>query len=117
MERTFFSISDKVIGLIEMTILVIVSLAVFGFMWGIVKFIFNAGNEKARSEGRAFMLYGILTLFVMTSMWGLVNILSSSLSIEPEYTGDVKTGDEDPEADPFDSRGDLFENNNPQRRI
>ena len=118
MEGTFFSLSEKVIELINMGITIITSLAVVGFMWGIVKFLFNSGNEKARTEARAFMLYGILTLFVMTSLWGLVNILNDSLDID--YVGDVNIPRDrslDPIDNSFDSIDDAFKNNNEQRMI
>jgi predicted membrane channel-forming protein YqfA (hemolysin III family) len=117
MEKTFFSLSEKVIELINMSISVIISLAVVGFIWGIVKFMFNAGNEKARTEARAFMLYGVLTLFVMTSLWGFVNLLSDTLGLENGYVGDVNNRQNDPTPDPFDNVDDAFKNNNDQRMI
>jgi hypothetical protein len=118
MEGTFFSLSEQVISIINMLISIVISLAVVGFLWGIVKFLFNGANEKSRSEGRSFMLYGILTLFVMTSIWGLVNMLHGTIIIGEEgYIGDVNTEENNSEPDPFDDVDELFENNNDQGLI
>jgi hypothetical protein len=119
MGGTFFSLSEKIVELINMGIAIVVSLSVIGLMWGIIKFLFNSTNEKARTEARSFMLYGILTLFVMTSLWGLVNILNNTLF--PGYIGDVNIEGNSPgslqERNPFDGSEDLFENRDNQLMI
>ncbi len=84
MAKTFFSLFDSLLDLINQAIYVVIALAVFGFMWGIVKILFNSDNEIAKKEGRSFMIYGILTLFVMTSFWGLINILNGTISVTPQ---------------------------------
>lgn len=61
--------------IISLTIPVLIALGVLGFMWGIVLYLFK--GDKA--EGRSFMLWGIIALFVMTSVWGLVGILRGTL--------------------------------------
>jgi hypothetical protein len=55
-----------------------IGLAVFGFFWGIVKILFNRENAIAKAEGRNYMLYGIILLFVMSSVWSLVYFLKNS---------------------------------------
>jgi ABC-type uncharacterized transport system permease subunit len=118
MEGTFFSLSEKIISLINMGISIVIGLAVIGFMYGIVRFLFDSTNEKARKEARSFMLYGILTLFVMTSLWGLVHMLSGTINIGEEgYIGDVNTDENNSEPDPFDDVDELFDNNNDQGLI
>jgi hypothetical protein len=61
--------------LISLTVPVLISLGVLAFMWGIVLYLFK--GDKA--EGRMFMVWGIIALFVMTSVWGLVGILRGTL--------------------------------------
>lgn len=62
-------------GLISLVIPVLIALGVLGFMWGIVLYLFG----KNKDEGKSFMLWGIIALFVMTSVWGLVGILRGTL--------------------------------------
>ena len=54
-------------------------LALLVFFWGVVKFIFNAGDEEKRREGKKFMLWGIIALFVVVSIWGIVIFIPRSL--------------------------------------
>src|SRR3989338_10005333 len=55
------------------------ALAVVMFIWGAVKFlIINAGEEKKREEGKQFMIWGIIALAVMISIWGLVGVLGDT---------------------------------------
>jgi type IV secretory pathway VirB2 component (pilin) len=66
---------QQIHNLISMTIPVLIALGVLGFMWGVVMYLFG----KNKDEGRMFMVWGIIALFVMTSVWGLVGILRGTL--------------------------------------
>jgi Type IV secretion system pilin len=39
------------------------------------------GSEEKREEGKTAVYYGIIALFVMTAIWGLVNILDSTFGL------------------------------------
>lgn len=68
------SIIMPIIGLIG-------ALAVLFFLWGVMKFIKDADNETKRAEGRQFILYGIIGLFVMVSVYGLVRVLENTFQL------------------------------------
>ncbi len=71
---------------ISLVIPVLIALGVVGFMWGIVLYLFG----KNKDEGKQMMLWGIIALFVMTSVWGLVNILRTTiLPTEPDNSRTV----------------------------
>ena len=53
-----------------------IALALLFFIWGLVTFILAAGDEAARAEGRSKMIWGIIALFVIVSVWGLVALLN-----------------------------------------
>lgn len=58
------------------------ALAVIMFVWGTINFfIFNADEEAKRSQGKQFMIWGIVALAVMISVWGLVGILGDTFGI------------------------------------
>jgi hypothetical protein len=59
----------------------IVALAVLYFMWGVLTFIRSGDNESAREKGRSMIIYGIIGLAVMFSVWGLVNILINTFHV------------------------------------
>ncbi len=75
----FQDLIAKFMNLISMLVPLVMSLAVLGFIWGLVTYIWSGGNEEKRKEGRKFIVWGIIALFVMVSIWGLVGMLSSTI--------------------------------------
>lgn len=71
-------------GIINNSIIpLIFALATVMFIWGVVNFfIINADEEAKRSQGKQFMIWGIVALTVMLTVWGLVGILGSSFGIK-----------------------------------
>ncbi|MEK7115699.1 MAG: hypothetical protein AAB858_00525 [Patescibacteria group bacterium] len=58
-----------------------VALAFVWFLWGIVMFVKNATDETKRKEGKQFMIWAVIALFVMISVWGLVGVLTNIFDI------------------------------------
>ncbi len=52
-----------------------IAVAMLMFIWGLVMFIAKSGNEQAVAEGKKRMIWGIVALFVIVSVWGLVSLL------------------------------------------
>ena len=67
-------------GIIQALIPIVIGLAVLVFLWGVLKYVLST-SDGGKGEGRTFMLWGIIALFVMVSVWGLVNILRDSLGL------------------------------------
>ncbi len=57
------------------------TLAIALFLWGVVKFILNAQDAKEREKGKSFMLWGIICIFVLVSIWGLVQFVIGSFGL------------------------------------
>lgn len=57
------------------------ALAVLAFFWGVAKYIFSAGDEEAKGQGQRIMIGGVIGLFVISAIWGLVFFLGSTLGI------------------------------------
>ncbi len=57
------------------------TLAFLFFLWGILKFMM-AADIKGRDEGKKFISWGIVGLFVMISVWGIIKIVSNTLGID-----------------------------------
>ncbi len=70
-----------VVGIFNIVVSVIVGFALLMFLWGVAKFIGNADNETARTEGKNLMIWGIVALFVMISVWGLVAVIQETFDI------------------------------------
>jgi hypothetical protein len=60
------------------------SLCLLYFFWGITKYIKNdAGSEKAVEEGKKIMLWGLVALFVVFSIWGIINFIRGEFGLDP----------------------------------
>jgi len=64
--------------LMKAVVPLLVSLAVVGFVYGIIQYFLNPDNEEKKKAGKSYMFWGIVTLFVMVSIWGLVGVFSST---------------------------------------
>ncbi|MCR4279435.1 MAG: hypothetical protein NUV78_01715 [Candidatus Zambryskibacteria bacterium] len=76
--RNFSELVEVFLKLIELLIPVIASLALLAFFWGLVKFIGKVGgDEKAVSEGKSLMVWGLIALFIMITIWGIIAFFSN----------------------------------------
>jgi hypothetical protein len=50
------------------------------FIWGVVQYVINSDEEAKKAKGKEFMIWGIIGLTVMVSVWGLVNVLGSTFN-------------------------------------
>jgi hypothetical protein len=83
--KTFKTLITGVfIPLANSIIVLLVSLALFYFLWGIFKLIASGDSEKMLETGKLYVLWGTVALFVMISMWGLVNIVLVSFFSESQ---------------------------------
>ncbi|MEK7135186.1 MAG: hypothetical protein AAB780_00575 [Patescibacteria group bacterium] len=57
-----------------------VALALLAFFWGLVRFIFAVGGDTAAVEqGRTLMIWGLVALFVMVAVWGIIYFIGDEL--------------------------------------
>jgi hypothetical protein len=58
------------------------ALCVLYFFWGVVKYIrTGAGSEQAAEEGKRIMVWGIVGLFVVFSIWGIISFIKGELGL------------------------------------
>ncbi len=57
----------------------LVILATAILLVGILRFVAAGDNEEKRQGGRDVMVFGIIVLFIMVSLWGIVKIMHQSL--------------------------------------
>lgn len=57
-----------------------VTLAIVVFFWGLVKYLWGQSSENA-SEGLQIMMWGIIAIFVMVSVWGIIRLLQSTFKV------------------------------------
>lgn len=87
--RPLFTLIGQVHLLIKALLPIAVGLALLFFFWGLAVFILRSGDEKAQEEGRRKMIWGVLALFVIVSIWGIIGFFGTLLGIGWGGTGPV----------------------------
>jgi Na+/H+ antiporter NhaC len=85
-------IFSSFVRLADFTVGLIIAAATLVFVWGVLQYVISADNESKKSEAKGYMTYGVITLFVMVSIWGLTRLLSGSFGLEESLNlPDVKS--------------------------
>lgn len=80
---TFRTLVESLIAFFNTTVIpLLVFTTLLFFLWGVVNYFFlNQNDPKKRAEGVQFMLWGVIGLTVIVSMWGLVRILLNTFGL------------------------------------
>ena len=81
-QSTITSIVNTLSNIINQLIPLLLALALLAFFWGLIKYIWNSGNAEAQDSGKNIMIAGIVGLFVMVSIWGIVGIIANTFGIQ-----------------------------------
>lgn len=76
------SLSSRIIGIGNLFTYLLVALAVIYIVWNVVQYVIKPGAED-RSAAGWNILWGVVGLFVIVSIWGLVNILTNTFKTTP----------------------------------
>ena len=74
---TFASFIGTIVDFLNELVRLLMVVSLLGFIWGLVRFTYSAGDESGRTEGKRIMVWGTIALFGMTTVWGLVYIVKS----------------------------------------
>ena len=70
---------SAIAGLINTAIPIVFAAAFLGFFYGLAKYVFSAGNEEAKEQGKMIMIWGTIALFVMLSVFGIIRLFQGTL--------------------------------------
>lgn len=86
----FAGVLEKINTLFGALLPLLVSLGVLYFVWGVVQY-FIADNEEAKTTGKERIIYGIIGLAIIISIWGLVNIVVATFGVGGQGAPDLST--------------------------
>jgi hypothetical protein len=66
--------------LLNQVIPVLVILGVVYFIWGVITYVISS-DEEAKKSGRNRIIYGLIGLAVIVSLWGLVGVLTKTFGV------------------------------------
>lgn len=80
-----FNLNDLLNGINQFILNPLIGLlffvALFVFLWGIFKFIGNAASEEARETGKRNMMWGIIGMFIMIAVYGIIRLVLGTFGI------------------------------------
>ncbi len=81
------SLTEKLVGIGNLVTYFLVALAVIFIIWNVVFFLIKgSSDETARKNAIKAIISGIVGLFIILSIWGLVNILIGTFRTTPTNT-------------------------------
>ncbi|OGG80550.1 hypothetical protein A3A39_01525 [Candidatus Kaiserbacteria bacterium RIFCSPLOWO2_01_FULL_54_13] len=57
-----------------------ITLAIVVFFWGLIKYLWSMDQENAH-QGLKIMFWGLIAVFVMVSIWGIIRLLQNTLQV------------------------------------
>ena len=67
------------------------AIALLYFFVGIFKFVSNSGDEKGREEGKKSIMWGLIGMFIMISVFGIIRVILNTFNIPTSSTPYVQT--------------------------
>lgn len=77
---TLMYVLCRVSLLINSVIPVLIALGVVYFIYGVISYAI-AKDEEAKTTGRSAMIYGLIALLVIVSIWGLISIVKRTFGV------------------------------------
>lgn len=70
---------------------IMTTLVVVIFFWGLAKAILYAGNEEKRGQAKGLIIGGVIGMFVMLSIWGIVGFIQETIGLDktPAQTANI----------------------------
>ena len=68
-------------GWIDIATPIVFALAFLAFFWGLLRYIFAKGDPASTESGRNIMIWAVIALFVMVSIFGIIRLLQETFHI------------------------------------
>ena len=78
---TFRDVIKEILSVIDILIPILFALAFIVFFWGLSKFILRSDNEKDIENGKNYMLWAVLALFVLLTFRVIITLVSTDLEL------------------------------------
>ena len=74
-------ITKIVTVVINPAIQVLLAVAILYFLWGVWGFVRNSDNAEGRQDGSRHIGYGLIGIFVMVSVFGIIALIQKSFGL------------------------------------
>ena len=63
-------------AILQPIVMLLMALAVAYFLYGVMKFVRDQSSEDAQVEGNRHMVWGVVGIAIMVSVWGILNFIN-----------------------------------------
>jgi hypothetical protein len=74
--------------LLDQLVVFLIALAVVWFIWNVIRYTMSSDEEK-KGAAKSQMIWGIIAIAVIVSVWGLVSILQNIFGVNTTGAGNV----------------------------
>jgi len=85
--QTVQSVIAVVGGILEALIPVLITAALVLFFYGLARYILSASSDEGKADARKIMIAGLVSLFIMVSIWGIIQLFANTFGIGQGGTG------------------------------
>jgi hypothetical protein len=79
--NTIQEVFQFLIGVMSNLVYLLIGLALLGFLVGVLKYFRSASSPEGREKSVKYMTYGLISLVVITGLWGFVFLLGNTFGI------------------------------------
>ncbi len=76
--RNLTELMKLFVDLLDQAVVVVGALALLFFFWGLSQLLLNSDNEDKKKASKSIMVWGIIILFVMFSIGGILKVLDNT---------------------------------------
>ncbi|MAZ67199.1 hypothetical protein CL652_00285 [bacterium] len=80
--ENFKALVNQLVGLIDLATIALFSLAIVFFFWTVIVQMwgYDGGSAEQKKKLQETLFWGVLVIFIMVSIWGIIEILQQTLS-------------------------------------
>ena len=75
----FSGFVNIIIGVLDTFVPLVVALTVIAILWAGAQAVINADDPQKLADSKRVLFWGIIVLFIMSAVWGFVNLVRSIL--------------------------------------
>jgi lysylphosphatidylglycerol synthetase-like protein (DUF2156 family) len=73
--------------IINPIIILLFAVAVLVFLYGVFEYVKDSGSEEARTTGQRHILSGVFGIFIMISVFGIMQLILNTVGASADSTG------------------------------
>jgi len=85
--QTVQSVIGVTRNILDMLIPVLITLALVLFFYGLAKYVLSSSSDEGKADSRKIMIAGLVSLFIMVSIWGILQLFANTFGIGQGGTG------------------------------